>query len=112
MQKKKKRELNAQATGTMAKSGGRKSGVCRKQMYVGICMSLNGSSAPSVQHRMKQAQETYRKRHKVLCCPYITLKTNWSSTHKSCEPRPPLIPTRQQKTVSRLNSACKFLVKG
>ena len=80
----KKRELNAQATRTMAKSGGRKSGVCRKQMYVGICMSLNGSSAPSVQHRMKQAQETYRKRHKVLVL----------------------------FVVSRLNSACKFLVKG
>ena len=35
---------------------------CREAaMYVGICMMLNGNSAPTVQHRMKQSQGTYRK---------------------------------------------------
>ena len=57
---KNKLELNAQVTGPMAASGGRKSGMDRKDM--------KGSSAPSVQHRMKQAQETYRTWHKALCC--------------------------------------------
>ena len=29
-------------------------------IYVGICLTLNGSSAPSVQHHMMQAHDTYR----------------------------------------------------
>ena len=43
------------------KAGDEKVAWAEKLKYVAICMSLNGSSAPSVQHRMKQAQETYRK---------------------------------------------------
>ena len=67
---KNKLELNAQAKGTMAKSGDTKMAWTQKLMYVGTRMSLSGSSAPSVQHCMKQAQETYRKRHNALCTPY------------------------------------------
>ena len=42
-------------------------------IYVWICMMLNGNSAPSVQHRTKQAQGTFRNWHKVLRCPYSAL---------------------------------------
>ena len=40
-------------------SGGRKRGMDKKMTYVGMCVTLNGSSAPSGHHRMKQSQRTY-----------------------------------------------------
>ena len=65
------------------KAGDAKVAWAGKLMHVGICMSLNGSSAPSVQHRMEQAQETYRKRHNLLCCPYITLDRRMEAVWRS-----------------------------
>ena len=55
-------ELNTLVTRPMAASGRRKSAMDCKLIYVGICMPVNESSAPWVQHSMKQAQETHRTR--------------------------------------------------
>ena len=63
-----KLELNTQATGTMATSGGRKSGVCRKLIYVGIFMSLNGnlSMVGTTPHETSTRNAQKMRQHIVL----------------------------------------------
>ena len=50
----------------------------RRDLYVD-----ERSSAPSVQHRMKQAQETHRTWHTMLCCRYTTLDKGMEALEKA-----------------------------
>jgi hypothetical protein len=54
--------------------------------YVGICMTLQGTTAPAMQHRMKQAQGTYRKWQQVIGCPWIHLNQRMKAVEKAVWP--------------------------
>ena len=100
---------STQAKGTMARSGDTKMAWTQKLKNVGTRMSLSGSSAPSVQHCMKQAQETLRKRHNVLCTPYITLSSGKRGLAKYDVERTSMAPNtklaRQIPDTARLRKA-------
>ena len=83
---------STQTTRSMIESGRRSSSTDRKMKNVGICSTLNGNSALSVQHRMKHARGTYRQWHKllcrqwhkVLCCPCSPLKLTKEHWQTQC----------------------------